>query len=826
MSRNPTSTVNPPTRAPLPPPGGPPFVHYRPRPEGPLYRQDYAPVHHTPPPDAGELLAQRLSQRMAEILASHQAHSDARMNRLETNVQRVLTEVSSWRHESRESVVQIAEVLQKSHTLHMARLKRLENILGMGPDMEDQKTLLGRFDLLSFAVEELLERIKDPEANLPDGPLHHDMATSPFKRAYADAGVPPKSPSPGPSFSSVAVSSSMDHDDVVSEHHSFSTIVADETVHILHKELPNQEASDLISDMVSRPIPKTTFAAASPVTRSLVPADWHDQSPSPSPQRTLSFNPDRSPEGMEAFSALPSQRPPSEGTIASLREATLGNRFAGPLMSTPCRSTSVDPVSPPLSVSLPQSPRHVSPFLLHADDAPPDDHPTSPVVQDLSPTETRLSPARESSIGAHDLPQLSIAAPPSPTVRSPTLESDTKPELQSPSADTEREELSVRNMMSPQSDASPIPLTQAESQTIVPSSATPSPMLQPQVQRSPPPRLTLSIPNQSATPTVPPRSEISPLTRSPSAPPEQVSSSPNPADLFDSFMSPLSPSTASRAPSPAPPSPVARVPKREVTVPVIRAPPSRAQPSSSRPTVSVLRPYAPGVNAPTPGVKKRKAKPQSEPGADAKQEPPSKRARQRAEKQEAGPSVKQEKEKGRKKKKVVWPEITPEEAVVPEFVGKLIGCDTEGCDRWYHYTCLAIVPNDSRLRSTFYCPLCAAGHPVPRETSAAADSEECSRPGCPVQDKFYEATGIFGRHTKLHSTYGRVHRWLVFWEGYQWKDATWEPEPPSQEAMEEFNRRAVEEGIDLDDDSASVVMLAEAVEGGARDPEAEVVPNE
>jgi hypothetical protein len=69
------------------------------------------------------------------------------------------------RSESRGAVAQIAQVLQKSHELSIARLKRVEKILGMGPEMKDQKTLLDRFDLLSFAVEELLERVKDPEAN-------------------------------------------------------------------------------------------------------------------------------------------------------------------------------------------------------------------------------------------------------------------------------------------------------------------------------------------------------------------------------------------------------------------------------------------------------------------------------------------------------------------------------------------------------------------------------------------------------------------------------------------------------------------------------------
>jgi hypothetical protein len=40
----------------------------------------------------------------------------------------------------------------------------LEQALGTRPDVKDGQNLLHKFDVLSFAVEELLELIKDPEA--------------------------------------------------------------------------------------------------------------------------------------------------------------------------------------------------------------------------------------------------------------------------------------------------------------------------------------------------------------------------------------------------------------------------------------------------------------------------------------------------------------------------------------------------------------------------------------------------------------------------------------------------------------------------------------
>ncbi|KAF7344576.1 Flavin-containing monooxygenase FMO GS-OX3 [Mycena sanguinolenta] len=171
----------------------------------------------------------------------------------------------------------------------------------------------------------------------------------------------------------------------------------------------------------------------------------------------------------------------------------------------------------------------------------------------------------------------------------------------------------------------------------------------------------------------------------------------------------------------------------------------------------------------------------------------------------------------------------------PEFVGQFIGCDK--CERWYHYMCMAVVPGDSRLDGTFFLPAlccwssvspcysildapsnCSLTDPLPpKESVDEGAAEQCSRPDCPVQDKFFELEGVFGRYTKLSSTHGRVQCWLVFWKGYKWKDATWEPTRQADWAVEEFERRAVEEGFDLDDDSC--IILDEAKEGGVQNPE-------
>ncbi|KAJ6488042.1 hypothetical protein C8R45DRAFT_995329 [Mycena sanguinolenta] len=349
-------------------------------------------------------------------------------------------------------------------------------------------------------------------------------------------------------------------------------------------------------------------------------------------------------------------------------------------------------------------------------------------------------------------------------------------------------------MASPNSDAhsnlvspvSPVPLLRAESQPPIPSSVSPSLML------ATPPALSVVIPDRESTPTPAQRSGPS---GSPGTPPATY---PRAVSVFDHFMSPLSESPSSRM-SPAPSS-----------VPVTE-------------DISVLTPEPQLSIGHTASGKKRKAKAQS---SESRLEGPlSKRARQRANKvpnaMGAGGSGKQV--KGKKKIKlfkeegepILWPAMTPGEEV-PEFVGQFIGCDK--CERWYHWTCMGVVPGDSRLEGTFLCPLCVAGNPLPPKGSVDdGAAEQCSRPDCPVQDKFFELEGVYGRYTKLSSTHGRVEYWLVFWKGYKWKDATWEPTRQVDWAVEEFGRRAVVEGFDLDEDSC--IILAEAKKGGVVNPE-------
>ncbi|KAJ7185543.1 hypothetical protein C8R46DRAFT_1060940 [Mycena filopes] len=486
---------------------------------------------------------------------------------------------------------------------------------------------------------------------------------------------------------------------------------------------------------------------------------------------------------MKPYSTLPIRPPPSAGTVTSLRHATFGDQFSGPSsVSTPYRSTSVHPMSPALSMSPSTSPRPPTPLPADTGLSVPHDASLAATCRAPPETQTSYPGTREHSVGAHR--SSNAALPRDIPSRSSTVERDGNVHPESPSADTIREELSVSNMMSPHSGthsnvASPTrPFPPTEDEDVVPSSVTPSPMLGAQIPASSPPRLTLDIPV-----TVP------------------APSYPSAGDLFDPFMSPLSSTNPSAAPSPSPPPKDERMEERI---------PTTSSPPSGRPTVSGLRLRAPDLGEPAGNVpQKRKLE------SDSTKQPPMKRPRGRPSKQHAGPSVKQEKGKKRKKlNEPVWPEVIPEDASPAEFIGKFIGCDN--CERWFHYTCMAIVRDDPRVDGTFHCPFCVAAHP-PLEGADDPTAEQCKRPDCPTKGADYEVDGVFGRYTKLDSTRGRLVFWLMRWKGYPWSEATWQTFAPD-EAIEEFYKRASAEGFDREDDSVSCIMLAEAQAGGAMDP--------
>ncbi|KAJ6541123.1 hypothetical protein B0H10DRAFT_2137581 [Mycena sp. CBHHK59/15] len=553
---------------------------------------------------------------------------------------------------------------------------------------------------------------------------------------------------------------------------------------------------------------------------------------------------------MEPYSALPNQPPPSEGTVASLRHASLGDRHAGPLMSTP-RSMSINPVSPALSVSPPASPRQLSPVrafdptLHQAGDSrhslfldqhtstrhrssTHDRRTSSPSASHNASLAGRLSIGVDAlSVGGREIATLS---------RSHTPRAGDGVQAQSPSTDTVREELSVLNMMELQASETqssivlPIPLPLADQR--VPSSVTPSPMLASQLRTMSPPPLKLSIPRSVAPAAVPsPALGMDSPLFPPSTP--TFNNYPSATDLFERDMSPLSPAPSTPA-SEIPPSPstqmFASLRDLSPATPSVKTErkesdsiPSSQHQRRSEPVLKrrPLAGLAPAASAAATRVKKRKAKPREPESDEATPEPPPKRSRQQrahSEKKEPVPVVKKEKAKKKSANSLpqdLWPPVTDTPGADQDFIRKLIGCDR--CSGWYHCGCLGIVPGDPRIdASVFHCPPCAAGYP---STTADPEATEgtCQRPGCSIRG--YTVAGIYGRYTKFDNTLGRLVWWLVRWEGYPWKDSTWETEEAShEEFIDEFRKRAVAEGIDLEDDSRQCILLRKAVAAGVKSP--------
>ncbi|KAJ7196911.1 hypothetical protein C8J57DRAFT_1546359 [Mycena rebaudengoi] len=351
------------------------------------------PKHLQPPPGTYDDLVQRITGSVGQMLASHRAQDDERLTRLEQSVNNLISEVAGLRRENKQSAGSFSHLLQQSAGHHMRAadaITRIGHVLGTEKgSANDDQNIMHKLDKLIFDVGEVAECIRDPEANLPDGPVHNEMGTSPIKHVYADAANPRQTPSPrrhvssvtvGSSergaagsaerttggrkyarktmlgstpqtlsprrhVSSVAVGSSPDPDLFSERYPSFSTSTAveeeDSQTDIQDFRKGNGSEGDSPIDSEGSFPPHVT---APPVTHWLAPVDWQDQGCSPNSPEVWTYEPDRL--------AAPNQPPSSDCTIASLRNASLAVATSTP------RFMSIHPISPALSVSPPPSPRH------------------------------------------------------------------------------------------------------------------------------------------------------------------------------------------------------------------------------------------------------------------------------------------------------------------------------------------------------------------------------------------------------------------------------------------------------------------------------------
>ncbi|TFK49095.1 hypothetical protein OE88DRAFT_465674 [Heliocybe sulcata] len=164
-----------------------------------------------------------------------------------------------------------------------------------------------------------------------------------------------------------------------------------------------------------------------------------------------------------------------------------------------------------------------------------------------------------------------------------------------------------------------------------------------------------------------------------------------------------------------------------------------------------------------------------------------------------------------------WPPILSHDR---DFHRKLIQCDN--CDTYYHYGCVGIVKGDKRLErgEIFLCPPCASA-PVEQRlwrrgsTKDAEQSGNCARHGCgqtDTNDDEYFVERIIGRRPRLE---GAGFMWLIKWDGYPVKEATWSTDEDIGEAdnlIADFENAVQRQKLHVR--PQQVILLKEAVDGG------------
>ncbi|EAU89540.2 hypothetical protein CC1G_02429 [Coprinopsis cinerea okayama7 len=197
-------------------------------------------------------------------------------------------------------------------------------------------------------------------------------------------------------------------------------------------------------------------------------------------------------------------------------------------------------------------------------------------------------------------------------------------------------------------------------------------------------------------------------------------------------------------------------------------------------------------------------------------------------------------------KNVKWPK--PNEFGSSSFQREFIECDD--CHGWYHYGCVGIETDDYRIEddeTQFNCPPCLSatkrssrrkqsslltgetddrglfvGHTV--KLPPVARTKFCARPDCNqprVEKDEYFVKAIIGRRLNQQKKF----EWLVLWDGYDVREATWQTEADMQDPLkltEDFHIKAREEGLQsLLEKPGKVVLLKQAVPHHASDSNAE-----
>ncbi|GLB42153.1 hypothetical protein LshimejAT787_1101680 [Lyophyllum shimeji] len=160
-----------------------------------------SPSHSNPPNT--NFVVDTLMANLTPILNTHHQFMGTRLEQMESSIEKLATSMKETKDETQSQTKQIVEAMQKAFAMQQAgnkalheRMARLEKAIGTSDD--NTKSVRKYLDVISFTVEELLERAKDPEAPATDTHRPDPDPDAPLmpRVTHTDAGIDAKTPEP------------------------------------------------------------------------------------------------------------------------------------------------------------------------------------------------------------------------------------------------------------------------------------------------------------------------------------------------------------------------------------------------------------------------------------------------------------------------------------------------------------------------------------------------------------------------------------------------------------------------------------------------------
>ncbi|KAF9467822.1 hypothetical protein BDZ94DRAFT_908541 [Collybia nuda] len=123
-------------------------------------------------------IADYLITALRPMFVAHQESTSTRIDQIGSSIEKLgfiignlSTQIKDLQREAQDRTQGSAGMLERVHEVQLStsqvltvRLAKLEKMIGTSDDRDDKESLLNRLDTITYAVEELLERAKDPDA--------------------------------------------------------------------------------------------------------------------------------------------------------------------------------------------------------------------------------------------------------------------------------------------------------------------------------------------------------------------------------------------------------------------------------------------------------------------------------------------------------------------------------------------------------------------------------------------------------------------------------------------------------------------------------------